>query len=164
MLVSDVCCWFQPSLESPTTHYLSSLASELSSEHPADAAHPWRCLVADRSSVDRVVVARLGLYGERGAAAFAAAPAEARHFDALLGAYARALEEERRSVAIKSDEVRSDVKAVAEAAREIIVSYTRLVLIAPDMFPQPEECVWGRNRREKEICKNSLVDSLWAFY
>ncbi|CAA0828388.1 Probable ubiquitin conjugation factor E4 [Striga hermonthica] len=100
--------------------YLEMTAAEILSE--------GKDLRLSRDLMERVVIDRLsGIF-----------PAAEPPFQYLLNSYRRAYEEGRKIASMKDKGVRSEMEIVVRQAKKLAVSYCRIHLGNPDMFPNNE--------------------------
>ncbi|KAJ6802526.1 putative ubiquitin conjugation factor E4 [Iris pallida] len=104
----------------PKIAYLELTAAELLSE-----SQP---LLLSRHLCERILVDRLN-------AADALPPSAEPPFPYLLSCYARSLDESRKVSSMKEPSLRADIAAAVKESRTLIVSYSRILVGNPDMFP-----------------------------
>lgn len=103
----------------PSVVYLEQTAAELLSEGGP--------LLLSMDIMERVLIDRLSI------------PGLEPPFQYLVQCYRRAQEELRRLPSMKDKALISKMEEIVKHARQLSVSYSRIVLGNPDMFPQPAE-------------------------
>lgn len=100
--------------------YLEQTAAEILSE--------GKPLLLNRDSMERVLIDRLS--GDFSAAGNGEPP-----FQYLAGCYQRAHDEAKKVSTMKDKSLRSEMEAVAKQAKKLCVSYCRIHLANPELFP-----------------------------
>ncbi|OAY80595.1 putative ubiquitin conjugation factor E4 [Ananas comosus] len=106
----------------PRVVYLEQTAAEILSE--------GKPLLLSRDCTERVLLDRLSYGGGDGPAAV-----ERRPFFYLIGCFRRAQDEAKKVAAMKDPAVRAEIEAAIKHARKLVVSYCRIHVGHPDMFP-----------------------------
>lgn len=100
--------------------YLELTAAEILSE--------GKQLILSRDSMERVLIDRIS--GD-----FSAAAAGESTFHYLVGCYHRAHEESKKIANMKDKNLKSEMEAVVKQAKKLCVSYCRIHLANPELFP-----------------------------
>ncbi|GBG72540.1 hypothetical protein CBR_g12111 [Chara braunii] len=111
-----------PDGDSDPTVFLESLAEEILREGGTD-------LLLKRSIIERVLMDRLTNQ--------ASCHAVEHPVDYLINCYRRILEESRKVQGMKNKTLSVELQEALSSVKELVVSYTGLLQIHPDMFPQP---------------------------
>ncbi|XP_068654730.1 probable ubiquitin conjugation factor E4 [Aristolochia californica] len=101
----------------PRVVYLEMTAAEILSEGCS--------LLLSRELIERVLIDRLSIHF----------PGAEQPFAYLLGCYRRAYEESKKVVSMKDKNLKSEMESVIRQAKKLAVSYCRIHLGNPDMFP-----------------------------
>lgn len=135
----------QDNVVSPYLVHLEQLAAEMLSE-----SKPMRL---SKDTLERVIMDRLStLY-----------PFPDPPLIYLIKSYRRVLEEQRKVINIKDDDKRTSIMSTLKLAKELLVSYTGLMLQHPDMFPKPDATsVSGPNSLFAQFCRLLVEESTFT--